>query len=155
VRFWAAEEPQRIGDDASLLISWDDLGRRLVRWEDFVRRHPALPEVQDEVIPHVKNLIALYLFGSTNTPAYDTRIEEAPGRPPLRIDPALKTSYERFLVEHRDSSYWRLIDGIVTRLSRSGGVPNGELSDFLAAELTDPYFDHWLREARRWPRGRQ
>ena len=73
---------------------------------------------------------------------------------PVRIDPKLKSSYERFLVENRDSAYHKVIDGIVTRLRTSNGVPTRELVDFLRAELTDPYFKGWLNVTDRWLSGR-
>ena len=72
----------------------------------------------------------------------------------MRIDPQLKSSYDRFLVENRDSAYYTVIDGIVTRIRKSGGVPTKELVDFLRAELTDPYFKSWFNVTERWLGGR-
>lgn len=166
VTLWAAETQQRVAEDAGLVIGWDDLRRRIGRWEAFARAHPELPETQVEVLPHVANLVAMYVFGIPNTRAYDTRSGETPvydvrvgGAPPagarawtMRIDPQLKSSYDRFLAENRDSAYYKVIGGIVTRLRASGGVPTRELVDFLRAELTDPYFKDWLRGAERWLR---
>jgi hypothetical protein len=173
VTFWAAETPQRIADDASLVIGWDDLRQRIARWETFGRAHPELPETQVEVLPHVANLVAIYVFGIDNsrayderfgtTPSYDVRVGAAPPNDPragrardwtIRVDPQLKASYDRFLVKNRDSAYYRVIDGIVTRLQTSGGAPTRELVDFLEAELTDPYFTDWLRRAELWLTGR-
>jgi hypothetical protein len=168
VTFWAAETPQRIADDASLVIGWDDLRQRIARWEAFARAHPELPETQVEVRPHVANLVAIYVFGISNTRAYDTRSGESPtydvrvgGAPPagarawtMRIDPQLKASYDRFLVENRDSAYYKVIDGIVTRLRASGGVPTRDLVDFLRTALKDPYFTQWFGHTERWLGGR-
>jgi hypothetical protein len=179
VTFWAAEQKERVAEDASILIGWEGVRRRLARWEAFARAHPPLPETQVEVQPHVVWLVALYVFGTSNTPAYDTRFGgmspydvrasggeafgtgaaggQATGarggtrrEPTLRIDPQLTSSYDRFLVQNRDSAYYTAIDGIVTRLRASGGVLTKELADFLRAELTDPYFTPWLRAADRW-----
>lgn len=168
VTFWAAEDAQRVGEDAGLVIGWDDLRQRLARWEAFARAHPNLPETQVEVLPHAANLLAIYVFGIDNTRAYDTRSGVSPpydvrvgGAPPpagrdwtIRIDPQLKSSYDRFLVENRDSTYYNVIDGIVTRLRASNGAPTKELVAFLRAELTDPYFKNWLRGTDRWLSGR-
>lgn len=168
VTFWAGEQSQRVAEDAGLVIGWDDLRQRLGRWEAFARAHPELPETQVEVLPHVANLVAIYVFGIPNTRAYDTRSAETPvydvragGPPParagawtMRIDPQLKSSYDRFLVENRDSAYYTVIDGIVTRIRKSGGVPTKELVDFLRAELTDPYFKSWFNVTERWLGGR-
>jgi hypothetical protein len=173
VTFWAAETPQRIADDASLVIGWDDLRQRIGRWEAFARAHPKLPETQVEVLPHVANLVAIYVFGISNTRAYDDRFGatssydvRAGNAPPsatgaisardwtMRIDPQLKSSYDRFLVQNRESAYYTVIDGIVTRLRASNGAPTRELVDFLRAELTDPYFKHWFGVTERWLSGR-
>jgi len=164
VTFWAAETPQRIADDASLLIGWDDLRQRVGRWEGFARAHPELPETQVEVLPHMANLVAVYVFGIPNTHAYDERFGTTPtydvragGAPPagarawtMRIDPQLKSSYDRFLVQNRDSAYYHVIDGIVTRIRTSGGVPTRDLVDSLRAELKDPYFKSWFGATERW-----
>ena len=166
VRFWAAEAPERVAEDAGILVGWEGVRRRLARWEAFARAHPTLPETQVDALPHVANLIAMYVFGISNTRAYDTRSGETPvydvrvgGVPPpgarawtMRIDPRLKSSYDRFLVENRDSAYYKVIDGIVTRLRRSNGAPTRELVDFLRAELTDPYFKQWFGVTQRWLR---
>jgi hypothetical protein len=169
VTFWAAEEPERVAEDASIVIGWEGVRRRLARWEAFECAHPALPETQVEIQPHLAWLAALYVFGIDNTPAYDTRFGGLPaydvrvgGAQPfdtragsargwtVRIDPELKSSYDRFLVQNRDSAYYTVIDGVVGRLRTSGGAPTKELVDFLKGELTDPYFADWLRRAERW-----
>ena len=173
VTFWAAEAAQRVGEDAGLVIGWDDLRQRIARWETFARAHPTLPETQVEVLPHVANLVAIYVFGIDNTraydmrsgetPVYDVRIGGAPASAPragggrdwtMRIDPQLRTSYDRFLIENRDSAYYRVIDGIVMRLRASNGAPTRALVDFLRSELTDPYFKDWFRVSERWLSGR-
>jgi hypothetical protein len=173
VTFWAAEQQERVAEDASILIGWEGLRQRLRRWEAFEREYPELPETQVEVRPHVAWLLALYIFGTSNTRAYDThhatsadydvragdaaasgRRSGRGGEWQMRIDPLLKSSYERFLVENRGSEYFEVIDGIATRITRSDGVPTRELVDFLRAQLTDPYFESWLRGTERWLSGR-
>jgi hypothetical protein len=173
VTFWAGETPQRVADDASLVIGWDDVRQRIARWEAFLRGHPELPETQVEVRPHIANLVAIYVFGIDNTRAYDTRFggsssydvrgggartssARAAGARDwtMRIDPQLWSSYDRFLVQNRESAYYKVIDGIVTRLRGSNGVPTRELVDFLRAELTDPYFASWFSVTDRWLSGR-
>jgi hypothetical protein len=139
VRFWAAEEPQVVAEDASLMVGWDDVRLRLARWERFGRAHPELPETEAEVIPHVRQLLALYVFGTSNTPAYNPS-----------IDPNLKASYDRFLVENRDSNFYTVVQGIVERVTRSSGRATPDLVSFLTSQLRHPYFKAWLRGAERW-----
>ena len=168
VTFWAAEAPERVAEDASIVIGWEGVRRRLARWESFARAHPTLPETQVDVRPQVVWLVALYVFGIDNTlayderpgatPSYDVRVGAAPppGAPgwTRRIDPQLRSSYDRFLVENRDSAYYNVIDGIVSRLRSSNGAPTKDLIDFLRAELTDPYFKDWFNHTDRWLSGR-
>ena len=149
VRFWAAEQPQRLAEDAGLLVGWDDLRARLARWEAFAKAHPGLPETETEVAPQVKSLVAWYVFGLDNSPAYDRRFGAAPAWTP-RIDPKLKASYETFLQENRGSAYYRVVEGIVARVSKAGGAPTKDLVAFLHAELTDPWLREWLRGTRLW-----
>jgi len=173
VTFWAAEAPTRVAEDAGIVIGWEGLRKRLARWDAFARARPDLRETQLEVVPHVAWLIAVYVFGIDNTPAYTMRLTDATdydvrrNAPPpagtrrsvtpaatLRIDPVLRSSYDRFLVENRESAYYTVIAGIVERLKASDGVPTKELVQFLRSELTDPYFANWLRIADGWTSGR-
>jgi hypothetical protein len=58
--------------------------------------------------------------------------------PALRIDPRRRSSYDRFLVENRESVFYPLIGGIVSRLRDSGNAPTKDRADFLTRQPTDP-----------------
>ncbi len=66
VRFWAAEQPQLLVEDAGLRVGWDDLRARLARWEAFAKAHPGMPETDTEVTTQVKSLAAWYLCSGTS-----------------------------------------------------------------------------------------
>jgi hypothetical protein len=153
-RFWAAEERQRLSEDGALILTWEELRDRLARWEAFARGNPRLPEVRAEVLPHAAQLLAYYVFGMANTLAYCTGFrDETPTA--LHVDPALRASYGRFLALNRDSAHYRLVEGIVVRLDKSGGRPTPDLVAFLKAELTDSCFKEWLTTADGWLQDRQ
>lgn len=134
VAFWSREGRQRLAEDAGLVVGWDDIRQRLIRWEDFARRHPDLPETRIEVRPQVNGFLSWYLFGIDNSPAYDT--PHVPAARTFRLDPALKTSYERFIKENASSSFHDLIAGAYAILGRHDYSPESELFAFLRSHLT-------------------
>jgi hypothetical protein len=110
--FLRGERPTRVVDDASLRLTWAELGERIARWDRFARAHADLPETKAEVAPAVKGYLFCYLCGMSNSLAYagDTHA----------LDPALRASYQRFVIESRDSSPWAYVDGLVKLLAQQG-----------------------------------
>jgi hypothetical protein len=147
VRFWAAEEPQLITEDAGLMVSWEAVRKRIGRWETFARLHPSLPERREEIEPHARALVALYLFGVDNTPAYDADYQVRPLR--FQIVPELLESYERFLRENRGSVFHGAILAVVGQLTATRGQLTPEVIAVLRGRLTDPYFTNWIRRLER------
>lgn len=93
-------------EDAGLRISWDELRERIIRWELFSKKYPDMKETNEEVISAIggiKWMLSAYLGGFIfdNTPIYI--------RSTRRIRNDVKISYERFLKENEDSTYWPLV----------------------------------------------
>jgi hypothetical protein len=110
LEFLAAESRQVVAEDAGLQIPWDDLRRRIGRWDRFARTHAGLPETAREIRPAVAGLAGVFLCGIDNTPAYD--------RETLVLDSELGASYQRLLAEDRDSSLRGFVEGLVAVLKK-------------------------------------
>jgi hypothetical protein len=110
--FLSGERPTRVVDDASLRLTWAELGERIVRWDRFARTHADLPETSADVTPTLKGYLFCYLCGLDNSQAYDRNTHA--------LDPALRASYERFVAKSRDWSAWAYVDGLVKLLGQQG-----------------------------------
>jgi hypothetical protein len=73
----------------------------------------------------------------------------------LGIDPKLEASDRRLLVENRDSAYFRELEGVVARLTRSNGLLTDDVIKLLKADLTDRAFGHWMLSFERLLRERR
>lgn len=108
----AYESEDRWARDAALVISRDELGRRLLAAEDYIRSYPDAPE-----LPKVKEryLIYLraYLFGLDNTPNYDEDYK-------FRSD--IRSGMEKFIAEHPDSAAAALSKRLLGMVDANGGA---------------------------------
>ena len=120
--FWGEELKQRVAQDAALLLSWDELRQRIIRWETFARNHQDLPETGKKIKPELHRLVCMYLSGIDNTPALTGA---------GAIQPDLKKSYELFLRENTDSSYYVLITNVYDLLKKHDFRFSRELVDYL------------------------
>lgn len=136
IAFRSREDRQRLAEDAGFVVGWEDMRRRLIRWEDFERHYPNLPETRTEVKPEVIRTVGWYLFGIDNSPAYDRW--PVPGPKTVRLDAKLRASYARFIEENRTSAFHAVIAGIYGILRRHNFSPDAELFAFLRGHLTDP-----------------
>ncbi|MFA6433501.1 MAG: hypothetical protein WCW52_02265 [Elusimicrobiales bacterium] len=114
IKFYVTEHRETIAGDASLGITWEELRRRIIRFEKFAESHAQLPEIQNEVNPELHELVSVYLYGLDNTRAYNLYYGEGDGL----IDQSLKTSYEIFLKKNKNSGFYPLINGVYAILEK-------------------------------------
>ncbi|MCI0614236.1 hypothetical protein L0244_14715 [bacterium] len=124
ITFHANEFREPIAGDATLGISWEELRKRIMRFEPFAREHPDLLETEAEIKPELDRLLWMYLVGLDNTPAYDLRDTG-------EIDTELRKSYATFLTEDHTSSYYSLISEAYKILEKHAFKINAELLAFL------------------------
>ena len=113
VRFNAKETATPIVDDATLLISWEQLRETLARWEDFARRYARLPETGSEVTPEIERLARIYLLGIDNTPAFE--------RSTNLVDLELLASWKVFYDANKNSRYHDLMAALLPSVEQHGG----------------------------------
>ncbi|MCE5308896.1 MAG: hypothetical protein LLG20_14755 [Acidobacteriales bacterium] len=124
MRFRIQESQQRVVEDAALQVSWDDLGRKIARWERFAAEHPSLPEAKTTMEPQIERMMSWYLVGVDNTPAYDFSKGGT-------IDPRLFQSYGKFVRQNSRSRHFVLISGIYESLKKSQCRINKQVLDLL------------------------
>jgi hypothetical protein len=124
--FHLAESRQRLVEDGGLQVSWEELARRIFRWELFAANHPSLPETRTMIEPETRRMMSWYLLGTDNTVPYDfSRTGKG------AVNPALLESYGAYARRRPSSRYATLIDSIHKSLVASHGVLNMEVLDLL------------------------
>lgn len=118
--FCAREKKKQIAEDGGLLISWDELRQKIIRYETFAVNHPNLPETDEEIRHELSRLFCFYLTGIDNTMAYDlypgnTSEPKKTGA----INPELRASYQIFLDKNKDSSFYPIIAKVWDILNRN------------------------------------
>ena len=136
-RFMGEEAKQRLAEDAALAISWDELRQRIIRWETFAGNHPDLPETEDTIKPQLHRMMQWYLIGIDNTRAYD--YDDTYGGT-AKINSELLNSYENFLRENTDSSYFTLIQGVCDILKKHDFKCQKELGDYIIKNGFEVYY---------------
>jgi hypothetical protein len=136
-RFSAEESKKRLAEDAALLITWEELRRKIIRYENFALNHQSLPETKSRIEPDLYLFMHWYLNGIENTYAYDLYPYDPRNRGTGKIDPELRTSYKNFLKENKDSAYFSLIRDVCTILMKNDFTWNKELEDFLKSKAYD------------------
>ncbi|PIF45999.1 hypothetical protein CLU96_3016 [Chryseobacterium sp. 52] len=67
----AVEAEDNYAADAGLIISWEELGNRLIFWEKFINKYPKSPLLKI-VKKDYNNYLYDYLYGMDNTPTYES-----------------------------------------------------------------------------------
>jgi hypothetical protein len=120
----AKEEAEGFSEDAGLVISWDALSDRIVKWESFIAANPSfllLPEAQSWYDVYLR----VYLTGMDNARVFDFEKET--------LLPEVQASYERFVAEYPTSKSAAMVRGYLEVLEREGFKSTGAVEDYLKA----------------------
>lgn len=137
LRFLADEDRETIVNDAALEISWEELRQKIERWEAFEKGHRELPEAKSEMDPSISFFFSLYVFGSDNTPTFDSKTG--------RIDPKLIASWRQFTTHDRSSRYYALMSQLLTSVNNQGQTITQKDRPLFARFGMSDSFDLWWR----------
>jgi hypothetical protein len=118
------EEETPIAIDAGLQIPWDDLRKKFLRFEKFSRDYPNLKETKEYIEPKIKELFGVYLTGLDNSPAFDWESR--------KLDSELKKSYEIFLIENKNSSYFEILRNYYTILEKDNFKDSDQVRKYVS-----------------------
>ena len=122
LRFNAEECKQRVAEDFAILISWDDLRKRISREENFAKQYPQLPEVEKDLKGSISWMMNVYLAGIENSSIDDHGVQLAP---------EVKSSYETFLKENSPSQYYDVVKDVYGIWTKNNFKTSRELIDYL------------------------
>lgn len=122
LRFNAKECKQKIAEDGGILITWEELRKRIIREENFSKQHPQLPEVEKNIKGSISWMMNVYLAGIENSSIDNYGVQLAP---------EVRNSYETFLKENSSSQYYNAVKDVHAIWAKNNFKTSRELVDYL------------------------
>jgi hypothetical protein len=120
------ELKEGFSEDAGLLISFDDLYKRVKRWEAYINKYPQSIYIQDANSYYTTYLETL-MTGMDNTSAFDYGENESV------LNAEVKSLYEKIMEEDTESPTTKIITSYYNFLARHDFKQNDSIQNFLEA----------------------
>jgi hypothetical protein len=121
-RLRSQEIKEGFSEDAGLLISWEQLRKRIITWENFLNQYPDFVE-RLNIQPYLAAYLSTYLGGIDNSTIYDLNN--------LALKQEVKTSYENFIKQDKDSKYHHIVQEYYAMLKKHGFIVPKNYAAFL------------------------
>jgi len=107
----ADEDTVLYSGDAAIAISFTELGERIIRWENFMKKYPGSKLKEDARETYV-NYLKDFCFGQDNTPTF----ENDPATDLLVLNPENKQAFTKMINSHPGTKTAALVQRFVQRL---------------------------------------
>ena len=104
LKIWAKDGEKLYQADAGLLVSFEEIGERIVTWESFLNQYPDT-KLNIKVTALLNSYREDYILGMDNTPTIDGGYDNIP----ITIDEDVKKEYDRFIKKYPNSPTVELI----------------------------------------------
>ena len=104
LKIWAKDNEKLYQADAGLLVSFEEIGERIVTWESFLNQYPDT-KLNIKVTALLNSYREDYLLGMDNTPTLDGGYDNIP----ITVDEEAKKEYDRFMKKYPNSPTVELI----------------------------------------------
>ena len=104
LKIWAKDNEELYQADAALCISFEELGDRIAKWENFLNKFPN-SKLKIKVIALLNSYREDYILGMDNTPTIDGGYDNVP----ITIYEEAKKEYDRFIKKYPNSPTIELI----------------------------------------------
>ena len=104
LKIWAKDDEELYQADAGLMISFEELGERIITWENFLNKFPN-STLKQRVNDLLNSYREDYILGMDNTPTIDGGYDNIP----ITIDEDVKKEYDRFIKKYPNSPTVELI----------------------------------------------
>ena len=104
LKIWAKDNEVLYQADAGLLISFEEIGERIITWENFLNKYPD-SKLNIKVTALLNSYREDYLLGMDNTPTLDGGYDNIP----ITVDEVAKKEYDRFMKKYPNSPTVELI----------------------------------------------
>lgn len=109
----AVESNEMSARDGGLVISWDDLAKRAIMAESFLRNHPDSPEYEEVTRLYLDSYLSMYIFGLNNTPVFDYDT--------FKLQDEVRASYEKLIQNEPDTVTAATVQKFLDVLSQTEG----------------------------------
>lgn len=107
--------------DAGLLISWEQLRKRIITWENFLQQYPDFVE-KPQIQSYLANYLGTYLGGMENTRIYGKD---------RGLKNEVRASYENFIRQDKGSKCINIIQEYYGMLKKHGFIVHKNYEEFL------------------------
>ena len=118
----AEEVEKHTYSDAAVMISWDELGKRMNDWEKFMDKYP-----DSDYFSEAESMYNMYRFtflvGANNTPAYEYPTEI--------LDPELLEAYRNYVSRFPESSMTPVIEDLMVLLEEESYKKTEKIMEFI------------------------
>ena len=104
LKIWAKDGEKLYQADAGLLVSFEEIGERIITWENFLNQYPDT-KLNIKVTALLNSYREDYLLGMENTPTLDGGYDNIP----ITVDEVAKKEYDRFMKKYPNSPTVELI----------------------------------------------
>ena len=104
LKIWAKDNEKLYQADAGLLVSFEEIGERIITWENFLNQYPN-SKLNIKVTALLNSYREDYLLGMENTPTLDGGYDNIP----ITVDEVAKKEYDRFMKKYPNSPTVELI----------------------------------------------
>ena len=104
LKIWAKDNEELYQADAGLMISFEELGERIITWENFLNKFPN-STLKQRVNDLLNSYREDYILGMDNTPTIDGGYDNVP----ITIYEEAKKEYDRFMKKYPNSPTVELI----------------------------------------------
>ena len=104
LKIWAKDGEKLYQADAGLLVSFEEIGERIITWENFLNKYPD-SKLNIKVTALLNSYREDYLLGMENTPTLDGGYDNIP----ITVDEVAKKEYDRFMKKYPNSPTVELI----------------------------------------------
>ena len=104
LKIWAKDNEKLYQADAGLLVSFEEIGERIITWESFLNQYPDT-KLNIKVTALLNSYREDYLLGMDNTPTLDGGYDNIP----ITIYEEAKKEYDKFIKKYPNSPTVELI----------------------------------------------
>lgn len=115
------EKAERCTEDAGLRISFDELGNRIIIWENFLKEYPDF-EFNKEIREKNNWYLKLFLRGLNNSPLFSYSDD--------LLNPEIKIAYENYIQKNGESQSGKLVKGFYDLLQTEGFKRNEKIEQY-------------------------
>jgi hypothetical protein len=122
LRLEVLEQSKPVGNDASIVVTWDQISERLAATDRLLTANPDIV-THRELADNYRRYLGLYLAGNDNMTTFQRRTRV--------LDPDVRHSYDRYLAEHASTRSAQVVREFLALLVTTGYRPLPSVVSFI------------------------